>query len=49
MRGTKAKRIRREVYGDYSIKEERKYVVDNHGAVRNTGRRAIYLKRKKSC
>ena len=48
MRGTKAKRIRREVYGDNSIRD-RKYAKDpKTGEVFNMGLRAKYQRAKKA-
>ncbi len=46
MRGTKAKALRRQVYGEeYSIWERRYMWID--GSIRNTGRRAVYQEMKK--
>ena len=47
MRGKKAKRLRREVYGDFSQREERRYIQIGQQLV-NTGRRKEYLDRKRS-
>ena len=48
MRGTKAKRIRKSVYGDMSPRT-RKYAVHKRDGHRiNTGLRAAYLKAKKN-
>ena len=46
MRGTKAKRIRREIYGDFSHRA-RDYEVDKYGTIRNTGKRREYLDAKR--
>ena len=48
MNGRKAKRLRQEAYGDYSLKD-RRYRKDNNGTVRCIGRRRVYqtLKRNK--
>lgn len=45
MNSKKAKYLRNKIYGDYSHRE-RKYVRDQNGTIRNTGRRAAYQKAK---
>jgi hypothetical protein len=47
MRGTKAKAIRKQVYGDISLKSKRRYMKDESGSVRNIGIRAAYQNAKK--
>jgi|GEM_PF-2767594 len=42
-----AKALRKEVYGDFSLREPRRYVVDAHGTIRVLGRRALYQEIKK--
>jgi hypothetical protein len=46
MRGTKAKAIRKRIYGDNSIKR-RRYTRDEKGTIRNIGLRATYQNAKK--
>jgi len=47
MRGKVAKTLRKQVYGDHSLRTKR-YVRDlNTGAIRNVGLRAVYRKTKK--
>ena len=47
MRGSKAKRIRKEVYGDLCSKaSERKYFVNNLGQIVSDGLRRRYQKMK---
>ena len=47
MRGTKAKRLRREVYGDLSTKSiDRKYYISKSGQVRADRLRNVYQKAK---
>ena len=41
MRGTKAKRIRKQVYGDKSIRQ-RRYSKDENGTIYNMGLRRTY-------
>jgi len=45
MRGKKAKGIRREVYGDFSIRD-RKYVRTKKGTIISIGRRRAYKRLK---
>ncbi len=45
MRGKKAKRLRKEVWGSGS-QRDRRYSRDENGTVRCIGRRAIYLRKK---
>ena len=45
MNGRRAKRIRREVYGDYSLRA-RDYFEDRNGACRCAGKRALYQHEK---
>ena len=47
MRGTVAKRIRREVYGDFSIKEPRKYGITKKGMIVVSGLRRAYIDAKR--
>ena len=46
MRGSKAKNIRKKIYGDLSHRT-RTYIKDNRGTIRNTGKRKEYLEAKK--
>jgi len=46
MRGTKAKAIRKRIYGDIPIKSRRRYARDEKGTIRNIGLRATYQKAK---
>jgi hypothetical protein len=48
MRGTKAKAIRRKVYGEQSIKTKRRYSRDENGTITNTGLRRTYQLTKKA-
>ncbi len=45
MRGTKAKRLRKEVFGDGS-RRVRRYMRDENMTVRCIGKRAEYLRKK---
>ena len=47
MRGVVAKRIRREIYGDQSLKQERKYYWSAFGTIVNIGLRQRYQDAKK--
>lgn len=53
MNGRAAKMIRKTVYGDYSIRQERKYTIDRGdrkkgwGTIKATGLREQYQKAKK--
>jgi hypothetical protein len=47
MRGTKAKRLRKETYGEDYSPRLRSYVMDNHGT-KNIGIRAKYKKAKRN-
>ena len=47
MRQKVAKALRKEVYGDFSLREPRRYVVDARGTIRVLGRRALYQEMKK--
>jgi len=47
MRAVKAKRIRRGVYGDLSLRAPRKYAIyKQYGSIINTGPRGLYLRMK---
>ena len=48
MRGAKAKRLRREVYGDLSLRNPRRYVQVNRDTLVNApdSPRAVYQRRK---
>jgi hypothetical protein len=46
MRAIKAKKLRKQVYGDYSLREEREYKKLSTGQIVATGRRRIYQKSK---
>jgi hypothetical protein len=49
MRGTKAKMLRRMIYGDDVSHRDRRYVGNpNTGVIRNTRHRMAYLAAKKS-
>ena len=55
MRGSKAKRLRKEIYGDTSLRIERKYCAQQYGVYIGSTRvnhpdslRAIYQQAKKS-
>lgn len=47
MRGTRAKRIRKLVYGDRSIRDTRYLIVNQSGTVKCVGDRATYQQAKK--
>ncbi len=49
MRGSKAKKIRKLVYGDFSFHARRRYVITSKGTLMNhpDGRRAKYLQYKR--
>jgi len=47
MRQKVAKALRKKVYGDFSLREPREYVVDGNGVIRVLGRRALYRYMKK--
>jgi len=47
MRQKVAKALRKEVYGDFSLREPRRYVLDANGTIRVLGRRALYRQMKK--
>lgn len=47
MNGKKAKFLRKKIYGDMSLKVERKYFLDNNCVIRNIGLRSEYQKAKK--
>jgi hypothetical protein len=46
MNSKKAKYLRKKIYGDFSQREERKYIRTQSGSIRTTGRRAQYQKAK---
>ena len=46
MRGVKAKRIRKGVYGDLSQRAPRKYRQTPNGVIVNAGPRGLYLRMK---
>ncbi len=48
MRGVKAKRIRKGVYGDLSQRAPRQYRQTNDGVIVNAGRRGLYLRMKEA-
>ena len=49
MRGTKAKAIRRHIYGDMSLKIRRAFIVQNGGLTNHpVSPRSMYLKLKRS-
>ncbi len=47
MRGIAAKKIRKEVYGDQSLRQPRRYVIQGNAIV-NTGLRRRYQEAKKT-
>lgn len=48
MRGKQAKRLRRDAYGELSLKNPRQYYTDTNGSVRNVdGPRTVYKSMKK--
>ena len=47
MRGTVAKGLRKAVYGDLSLREERCYARAGRGGLVNVGERAVYQRAKK--
>lgn len=46
MRGVKAKRIRRAVYGEQSLKQARRYRRTDGGTLVNVGPRGVYRRAK---
>lgn len=46
MRAVKAKRLRKQVYGDFS-QRQRKYYRETGGVIRNLGKRAEYQEEKR--
>ena len=46
MNGRRAKRIRKAIYGDFSIRDP-EYIIDVNGTIRCKGRRRLYKEAKK--
>jgi len=47
MNGRRAKRIRKAIYGDFSIRNT-EYTIDMNGTIRCEGRRKLYKEAKKN-